>query len=178
MVRDNIHGTIAITDREMIKVKERDGDHGGCPFFEEHAKACQIYNQRPLQCVALKCWDTKDFMGLYAGPKLVRDDLIKDDVLRGFVEVHEKRCSYSLMESHVRGIEKEGENAVNRIMEVLKFDFHLRPFVSRRLGISDQEMDFIFGRPIINTISMFGLKVIQEPDGTFFLTTAKQVGPA
>lgn len=178
MVRDNIHRTIAITAHEMIKVKEKAGDHGGCPFYDGHAKACQIYHQRPLQCVALKCWDTEDFMKAYAGSKLVRDDLIKDDILRGFVEVHEKRCSYGLLESHVRGIEKEGESAVNRIMEVLKFDFHLRPFVSRRVGISDQEMDFIFGRPMINTITMFGLKVIQESDGTFFLTTAKQIGPA
>jgi Fe-S-cluster containining protein len=170
MVRDNIQGTLTVTDQEMIKVREKDGSGRGCLFYDDQAKACRIYQQRPLQCAALKCWDTEDFRRVFGGPKLTRETLIHDETLQGLLEMHEKRCSYELLEGHVRGIEREGEEAVKRIMEILKFDFHLRPFVSRKLGVDEGEMDFIFGRPMIDTIVMFGLKVVQEPDDSFLLT--------
>ena len=166
MVRDNVRGTLTVTDREMVKVREKDGKAGGCLFYDEDDKACLIYLQRPLQCAVLKCWDTEDFMKVFEGPKLTRESLIQDETLRGLLDVHEKRCSYSLLESSVGDIREQGEEAVKRIMELLKFDFHLRPFVSRKLGIDEGEMDFIFGRPLVDTISMFGLKVVREPDGS------------
>jgi Fe-S-cluster containining protein len=171
MVRDNIRGAMTVTDREMVKVREMDGKSGGCLFYDEDDQACRIYLQRPLQCAVLKCWDTEDFMKVFEGPKLTRETLIQDETLRGLMEVHEKRCGYNLLEDLVRGIEKQGEEAVRRIMELLRFDFHLRPFVSRKLGIDEGEMDFIFGRPMVDTIAMFGLKVVREPDGSFLLTT-------
>jgi Fe-S-cluster containining protein len=171
MVRDNIRGTLSVTDQEMIKVREKDGDGRGCLSYDDVAKACRIYLQRPLQCAALKCWDTEDFMRVFEGPKLTRENLIQDQTLLGLLGAHEKRCSYSLLESCVKEIEREGEEAVKRIMEILKFDFHLRPFVSRKLGVDGGEMDFIFGRPMVDTIGMFGLKVVREPDGSFLLTT-------
>jgi len=63
-----------------------------------------------------------------------------------------------------------GEKAVDKIIELLKFDHHLRPFVSEKTGLDPSEMDFVFGRPITETITMFGLQVIRERDGSFFLT--------
>ncbi|MEW6665986.1 MAG: YkgJ family cysteine cluster protein [Thermodesulfobacteriota bacterium] len=171
MVRDNIRGTLTLTDREMIKVRERKGAGRGCLFYDDQGKACRIYSHRPLQCAVLKCWDTKEFMRVFEGPKLARASLIHDETLRGLLDVHEKRCSYRLLESCVRDIPKRGEEAVKRVMELLRFDFHLRNLVCTKLGIDEGEMDFLFGRPMVDTIVMFGLKVVQEPDGSFLLTT-------
>ena len=174
LVRDNIHEDITVTPHEMIKVKEREDEiRGGCKFYDRPGKACRIYEKRPVQCSALKCWDTTDFLRVYKGPKLERKALIDDGTLLGLIEEHDRRCSYASLEGDVKKIEREGERAIERIIDRLKFDFHLRPFISEKLGISPIEMDFFFGRPLIRTLPMFGLKAIQEPDGSFLLTPIK-----
>jgi hypothetical protein len=115
-------------------------------------------------------------MALYQSPKLHRQDLIENGVLLGLIEEQEKRCSYALLSDYVRQIPENGEKAVEEILELLKFDFHLRPFLSRKLGLGVEEMDFFFGRPLTQTIVMFGLKVERQPDGGFLLTSLKKNG--
>jgi hypothetical protein len=89
----------------------------------------------------------------------------------GIFQAHEARCSYSAIEKYVTQIIDEGERAVDKILDLLKFDYNLRPFVSEKLGFKLEEMDLFFGRPLVQTITMFGLKVIHSPNDTFFLTT-------
>jgi Fe-S-cluster containining protein len=170
LIRDNIHGELRVTDKEIIKIKEKENGLG-CIHYNEKAKACTIYEYRPIQCKALACWDESEFMRVYARPKADRRDIIRDKIVLGLMKEHDKRCSYMELDKFVRQIKKEGEEAVRKILEVLKFDHHIRTFTSKKLGIGFSEMDFLFGRPLIDTIKMFGLKVIKQPDGTFFLTT-------
>jgi Fe-S-cluster containining protein len=170
LVRDNIRGGLRVTDKEMIKIKEKENSQG-CIYYDEKAKACTIYEYRPIQCKALACWDESEFMRVYARPKADRRDIIRDNIVMGLMKEHDRRCSYMKLDAFVRQIEKEGEGAVGRILEVLRFDHHIRKFTSKKLGIGFSEMDFLFGRPLTQTITMFGLKVIKQPDGSFFLTT-------
>ena len=167
LVRDNIHDRLIPADQEMIKVREK---KGGCIFYAGEERACRIYENRPSQCAGLKCWDTAEFMEVYRSPKLQRHDVIEDGVLLGLIEEQEKRCSYATLYDHVSRIAKDGEKAVEAILELMRFDFHLRPFLSRKLGLRIEEMDFLFGTPLTETIIMFGLKVERQPDGGFFLT--------
>ena len=173
LTRDNINDTLVITPIELIKIAEKGGDTTGCIFYDEPGKACIIYGQRPAQCAALKCWDTSEFMRVYRGPKAERKDIVMSGVLLGMIEEHERRCNYFILETYVKQIEQEGERAVERILELLKFDYHLRPFASEKMNIDPHELDFLFGRPLFETITMFGLHVSREPDGSFFLTTKK-----
>ena len=92
------------------------------------------------------------------------------------MEEHEKRCSYAAVEEHVRSISLQGNKAVERLLGLLKFDYHLRPFVCDRLHIPLDEMDFYFGRPLVDTIRSYGLQVLREPDGSFFLTKTGKNG--
>ena len=170
LVRDTIVEALRPSPQEMIKIREK--RQGSCIFYDAPGKACTIYGHRPVQCAALKCWDTTEFMEIYQGPKLERKDVLEDEVLLGLIAKHEERCSYARLETYVEQIETEGEGAIKRILDVLKLDYHVRPFASEKLGLSRDEMDFFFGKPLIETIRMFGLKVIREPDGSFFLTTA------
>jgi hypothetical protein len=52
----------------------------------------------------------------------------------------------------------------------------VRNFTVKKLGIDSGEMDFYFGRPLTETITMFGLEVVREPDGSFFLTVPDENG--
>ena len=170
MVRDNVHGGIVPADQEMIKVRESKVRKGYCIFYDEEKKACAIYEKRPAQCAALKCWDPSEFMEVYGSPKLHRQDVIESGVFLGLMEEQEKRCSYALLQEHVSRIPEDGEKAVESLLDLLKFDFHLRPFLVQKLGLRQEETDFFFGRPLIETIVGFGLKVQRQADGGFLLT--------
>jgi Fe-S-cluster containining protein len=171
MVRDTVFGEIRPADEELIKVRDRGG---ACVFYDDREKRCTAYHHRPVQCAALECWDSSKFMKVYANPKARREDLVEDGVLRGLIREHEKKCAYETLESLVQQITSKGEAAVEQILEILKFDYYLRPFVCEKQGIAPDEMDFFFGRPLVDTISQYGLQVIRPSDGSFLLTTLKE----
>jgi len=169
LVRDNIRGELQITDKELIKVRENETGGGGI-FYDDPEKRCTIYGHRPAQCKALACWDEREFMRVYATPKTGRMEIIHDQNLLRLMDEHEKRCAYTQLERYVKKIEKNGEAAVEKILEILKFDHHIRWLIPEKLGVDSDEIDLILGRPLTETIIMFGLKVIREPDGSFLLT--------
>ena len=55
LVRDNVQGKMVIVDQEMIKIKEKQRERGGCSLYNEREKACLKYEKRPIQCSVLKC---------------------------------------------------------------------------------------------------------------------------
>jgi len=171
LVRDNINEEMRITSEELIKVKERAGGNRGCMFYDEDEKACTIYEQRPVQCSALKCWDTAEFIKVFRSKKLERKDILDDPILLGLMEEHEKRCRYELLEKYIKQIKSDGEKAVGKILDILKFDYEFRPFMMRKLGLDPKDMDFLFGRPLNETIAMFGFRIVEESDGSFLFTT-------
>jgi Fe-S-cluster containining protein len=171
LVRDNVKGEMKVTDKEILKIREKENAKG-CIYYDDEEKGCTIYEHRPIQCRALACWDESEFMRVYARPKLSRRDVINERNLLRLMAEHDKKCSYMELEKCVRQIEKEGEKAVKNILELLKFDYKIRLLISERLGIDSVEMDFLLGRPFTETITMFGLTVTREPDGSFFLTTS------
>jgi Fe-S-cluster containining protein len=172
LVRDNINEEMKVARTEMIKIKERGS--GGCVYYDDTQKACRIYEHRPSQCAALTCWDLGDYMEVYNTPKAGRADVIADSVIRQLMAEHERRCSYALVESYVLQIREMGEPPVERILELLRFDHHLRPFAVDKLGLPLDEMDLVFGRPLTDTIRMFGMRVVREADGSFLLTAEER----
>lgn len=174
-VRDNIENRLIITDKELVKVREKK-EGSGCIYYDGEAKACNIYDHRPAQCAALKCWDSTEFMKVYKKPKADRKAIVYEEVLLALMDEHAKKCSYGKLDGLVRIIEKKGNEPVERILQMLKFDHHARNFTAKKLGIDFGEMDFYFGRPLMETITIFGLKVIREPDGSFFLTLLDENG--
>lgn len=169
LVWDNVRNRAKISEAELIKVREKTSGRV-CIHYDEEGKGCMIYDHRPSQCVALACWDDSEFQRVFNGPRLERKDIVNDNILMGLIREHENRCGYGELEKLARQIQAEGEKAVEGIIGLLRFDHQLRPFVSERLKIEQEEMNFIFGRPLTETITMFGLKVRRDPDGSFLLT--------
>jgi Fe-S-cluster containining protein len=169
LVRDPLQERLTRTNEELIKVREKT-ETGVCIYYDEDGKACVIYEHRPVQCAALACWDTTGFMEVYERAKAERRNIISDGILLRLIEEHDRRCSYAELEARVKRIQGEGERAVQKVLELLKYDYHFRPFVSEKMAIDPEEMDFLFGRPFIDTVPMFGLKVERGGDGSFLLT--------
>jgi Fe-S-cluster containining protein len=169
LARDNIQGELKPTQIEIIKVREKE-NNGGCIFYDDAGKRCTIYDHRPIQCAAMKCWDVTEFMRVYGEPKADRTDLIRDKNLLQLMAAHEERCGYARLDRYVRGIESSGETAIHKILGLLKFDHDIRLLSMEKLGVDTDDLNLIFGRPLTETIVMFGLKVVREPDGSFLLT--------
>lgn len=175
-VYDNIREKIVPSEEEMVKVREKAGSEKGCLFYEDSTRSCRIYDRRPVQCAALKCWDTRDFMKVFQTLKLTRRDILQDENLLELIRVHESRCSYSRLEGLLKAIPERGKEAVSEILRMLRFDHELRLLTVARLPVRAEEMDFLFGRPLRDTIGAYGLQVTEEGDGGFLLTPCSRGG--
>ncbi|MBW2259715.1 MAG: YkgJ family cysteine cluster protein [Deltaproteobacteria bacterium] len=168
----NIDDTLTVIEQEMIKIKGQ-GESWSCMFYDDDENACKIYQNRPAECRALQCWALKGLKEVMARLCLQRKDLINpgDGVLR-IIEAHEEKCGYAMLDLAVRRLEgADPEKAVEDILDLLRYDDHLRPFLAEKLKMDPDVMDFFFGRPLKTTIRMHGLCVKEEGDG-FLLTKA------
>ena len=165
----NIDETPMVLDHEMIKIKGV-GETWSCIFYDSEQSACGIYEDRPQECRAMKCWDFRELKKVMARPCLQRRDLIEPGAgILKIVDAHDTKCSYAVLESAVRKLQgPEAGDGVNKILDLLQYDQYMRPFLAEKLGIDPEVMDFLFGRPLTTTLGMFGLRVEQEGD-TFTL---------
>ncbi len=173
MVYNNIQDTLFVLPEEIIKIKGKD-NKWTCMFYSDDQKACTIYQHRPIECRLLKCWDTRELEDIFLKKLLQRKHLINpDDPIIEILAAHEQRCSYALLEESVKALGgQDSKNAVKRVLDLLQYDYYFRPFIAEKLKMGQEEIDFLFGRPFVATISMFGLRVEQRGD-TFWLIPDK-----
>ncbi|MEJ2731746.1 MAG: YkgJ family cysteine cluster protein [Deltaproteobacteria bacterium] len=157
---DNVRQCLETVGSDVIKLKGK-GRSRACIFFDEKQNACTIYDNRPIECRALKCWDTKAIEDLYAQNRLKREDLIADiEGLWGLVKDHQARCSYESIHKLVDTINSDrGDDARQKLAEIIQFDTEIRKLVVSRGGLEVEMLDFLFGRPLKQTLKNFGLKV-------------------
>jgi Fe-S-cluster containining protein len=171
VVRDNIKGGLAVLSEERIKVRERERPPypSACGLYDYADKACEIYENRPAQCAALECWDTSTFMRLYGQPRLERRDIIRDEKVFALIEEHEQRCAYVEIERVIKKIGAEGKKAISHLIDIIQYDHRVRHIAVHEFGQSAQGMDLLFGRGLIHTLVMFGLKAETRQDGSLLL---------
>jgi Fe-S-cluster containining protein len=171
MVRD-LDETLRVINHEIIKIKGQ-ATLWTCRFFDEKESACTIYHDRPIECRALKCWDTRDFNDVRKRPYLKRRDLLNaNDGILNIMEAHEKRCAYKLLESATKQLKGcDSDKAAAKILDLVNYDGFIRPFLAEKLNLNPEMMDFFFGRPLGTTIGMFGLAVKEEGDTLFLVPT-------
>ena len=170
LARDNVKGTLAPLTAEVIKIKGQTG-RWTCLFYDSQAKGCGIYDHRPVECRALNCRDTRRIAEIYETDRLTRQDLLSEvQGLWELIEDHEQHCCYEGLDARVRegmshGNRLKGEPA---ILEILRFDIHIRQLAVEKGGLDSQMLEFIFGRPLADTIRMFGVKPVKQ-NGTYVL---------
>ena len=165
---DNVKGSLSPAATDIIKIKGRNGSWT-CVFFDEKNTECTIYDTRPLECRVLKCWDTREIEKIYAEDRLTRKDLISDiEGLWDLVEGHQKQCGYDVLTLFVDALNThKKDDALKGILDIIEHDMKIRELVVGKAGLESDLTDFLFGRPITETIKMFGLKI--EKDGKRYL---------
>jgi len=169
---DNVKEHILPATTDIIKIKGQK-DLFTSTFFEENDSNCTIYENRPVECKVLKCWDTREIEKFYSKNRLTRKDLIfKIKGLWDLLEDHQSRCSYEKIKHLVEAINKnKTNNALEYLKDIIWYDIHFRLFVVDKGKIDPEMVDFLFGRPLLETMRMFGFKIKQENDKLFISPT-------
>ena len=167
---DNIKGHLIPVTSDLIKIKGQN-DSWGCIFFNEKSNSCNIYDKRPVECRVLKCWDTQEIEQIYFKNRLTRKDLVyKVEGLWDLIEDHQSRCSYDKLNHFVKDLDGGKKNeAIDGIYDILLYDDSIRELVVEKGKMDPENLDFLFGRPILATIRMFGLKV-EKKEGKYYLS--------
>ncbi len=156
---DNIKKIIEPAKTDIIKIKNKKNSHE-CIFFDPDHSGCQIYPDRPVECRKLKCWDTKDILSFYDTTRISRKELILSiDELWSLVQNHQGQCSYQKVAA-LAGQIKENKNnhgALQKLNNIIQFDSCLRQLIIEKNPMISEMLEFLFGRPLILTISLYGL---------------------
>jgi Fe-S-cluster containining protein len=160
---DNIKESILPAASDIIKTKNQK-DSLTCIFFNEKENECTIYDHRPLECRALKCWDTREIESIYSKNRLTRKDLLSNiQGLWGLIKDHQKRCSYEKLTLFIDIFKKaKKDEALQSILDIMEYDVQIRKLVVQKGGLDPEMTDFILGRPITETISIYGFKIKKQ----------------
>ena len=163
LAHDNVKGCLAPVDSDIIKFKGKK-DGWTCIFFDEIKKGCTIYDDRPLECRALKCWDTRELEQIYANTRLTRTDLVSE--VKGLWELikeHQACCDYKKIQPLIKDLAGSKHNQARRkLLEIIRFDAEIRKLVVARGGLDPEMLDFLFGRPLTKTLENYGIKIRQK----------------
>ena len=166
LARDPFSEKLTELNTELIKIRGQ-SDKWTCSYFEIENSQCRIYKHRPVECRALQCWDTAEFVTTYQVEHLTRQHLLED--MAGLWDVivdHEERCAYAKIKQWVAQlVDNTQQVAMQSIIEAVRYDKEIRNLVIEKGNLDPEMTDFIFGRPLTQTMHMFGIQVKQDDEG-------------
>jgi Fe-S-cluster containining protein len=147
---------------EVIKIKGMDGS-SACTFYDAEQHACTIYEDRPMECRAFKCWDTGDVEKIFMQDLLSRLDLCpKGSTIAELISAYERSFPpariYGLL-SHA-GPQEGAEQTSPEIEQMVSTDEAFRQKVIEALGLGEDELEFFFGRPVKALIA--GIRTLMD----------------
>ncbi len=173
VVSDNRVESTLKNQEERIKIRET-ADDKTCIFYQKWNRECSIYDDRPAQCRLQECWDPKPEAFSDLSP-LTRYDLLQDtgDIWQ-IIQRHDERCSHEDFSREISRLGATKGQTVEKMLELLSFDHHVREFVTQELGIDGQTLELLFGRPLSDSLHYYGLEIEEQSDGTFILRPVKE----
>jgi Fe-S-cluster containining protein len=167
---DNVKACLAPVESDIIKIKGKE-DTWTCIFLDEENKQCSIYHNRPLECRALKCWDTRELEKMYTRQRLTREDLIsKIEGLWDLVKDHQERCDYEKINKLINDLDgPDPDSARRELLIIIQFDAEIRKLVLEKGGLASEMLDFVFGRSLKETLPNYGVTI--RRDGTKTIIT-------
>jgi Fe-S-cluster containining protein len=146
---DPITGGLVQAAGDIIKIKGGSGTWACC-FFDDGPHTCRIYEDRPLECRTLTCWNTAEIERIYAIGRLTRQDVISG--IAGLWELvieHQERCDVERVCRLRMPVDGPRVGRLGReLSEIIRYDAELRNLVVSRAGLEAGMTDFLFGRPL------------------------------
>lgn len=157
--------------QELIKIVGK-GKEWECTYLKQDEMLCTIYENRPLECRLLECWDTSALENISGQNILTRADIISsDNPINEFIRYHELKCPVPTPEKILMALSsgEESDQALAELTELVQRDLFIRAEAVGRLNISLPLEIFYFGRPIHVMLNAHGLRAI-EKDGAIQIT--------
>ncbi len=164
-VRDNVRNRVVPLAAEIIKIRGC-GHTWTCVFYEGDERGCRVYDHRPLECRILACWNPSELERVYERGRITREDLIGSiQGLWDLVQTHEERCSQRKLAAMIARLKTAPDPALtDAICRCIAYDRHLRRLTVEKSGISPALLDFLFGRPLQETVKTYGFTVTESED--------------
>lgn len=166
MVMDQPLGKVVPLVEEIIKIRSAPGSTA-CMLYDDAAKTCAVYENRPAECRELLCENDERLKAMYDKDRLCRRDLLPEGhPLLEIVEDHDRRCSPRKLTSLARRVVSGEEQALEELGEILAYDASLRELVPEKSGLPAEAMDFLLGRSLDLVLAGIGLEVHHEQGRT------------
>jgi len=156
-----VSGKVQATKDEIVKLRGT-GREWTCCYYDPVVKGCTIYDNRPVACSTLKCWEPKESL------KLVETDLLsRVDILAGkkstlnMVGEYESKCPLPDFNSLSLELSNQAPGLIVQLEESVNSDLEFR---NHAVALADsvlQDEMFLFGRPLFQLLHPFGLDVLQ-----------------
>ena len=148
---------------EQVKIREKPGSRE-CLFFQPEGHGCGIYDNRPLQCRVLECWNPEGYKVLKKNKLLSRKDLLgPTDPLLPVVKTHEERCNVLRLQELLMKTAEQTIPDDEGLMGIILYDRHVRTYLSEKFDLNRQHLDFLLGRPVAEVIPGLGFQIQFEP---------------
>ncbi len=152
-VFENVRGGVVQAQSDIIKIKPLEST-SICNFYEQFKKTCAIYEQRPVECRLLTCWDTNALQAVYDKDRLTRKDLLESvEGLWDLITTHQQKCDYMFLAACAT---QQTVDSDRQILEMIRYDMALRDLLIKQ-GQQEALLDFLLGRPMMQNLKGFYL---------------------
>jgi Fe-S-cluster containining protein len=156
-----VNDKVQATKDEIVKLRGT-GREWTCCYYDPVVKGCTIYDNRPVACSTLKCWDPKESLKLVETDLLSRLDIFTgDDSSQDLVREYESECPLPDFNSLSLDLSHQAPGLIAQLEESVNSDLEFR---NHAVALADsvlQDEMFLFGRPLFQLLHPFGLDVLQ-----------------
>ncbi|MEN8199027.1 MAG: YkgJ family cysteine cluster protein [Thermodesulfobacteriota bacterium] len=153
---------VQATTAEIVKLAGS-GREWACCYYDSVNKSCTIYENRPLACRTLKCWDPAESMALVERDLLSRFDILTgEEILLEKIGLHEESCplpDFSEINSDLK--KGQSEKWLDTLEKQVNLDISFRNQALHDSAVVAAQELFLFGRPLFQLLQSFGFGVLQ-----------------
>lgn len=176
LVRDDMKNRFVPIFNELIKIAPPVGsrpDDWTCRFFTSN-KRCFLHGKHPAECRAFYCKEPEALMQLTHEERLDREKICKLTNAPlwwiELIETHEEKVAYANLAEWALKIDEGDENRL-KFIEAVEYDRSFRELVVEKEAAPKEVLNFLFGRPLMHTMIMFGLQARKNGDGIRIVKT-------
>lgn len=172
---DPVTGKIKPVEQELLKISGGSSTWS-CRFYDDSG-GCTIYQNRPLECRLLKCWDTRELKEIIGRNTLTRRDLLDpSDPILGLLSAQERQCDYQRINSLVNILENQpGDTGpLEELAGIVRADLMIRAQAQKEFSISLARELFLFGRPVFKVLAAHGFRVSEAGQEIFLHPPGKK----
>jgi len=136
---------------DIIKIRTKTQETA-CIFFNVGEMSCDIYRDRPLECRAFRCWDTKEAEGLFLTDVLAREDIFPSgssfiEVIKAYDQRFPPKEIFSMI-FEARDLLDSAKEILSALQDIAEKDEAFRVRVRETFGIKEDAIDFFLGRSV------------------------------